>query len=145
MTSTLTAEQNELLDLPDRVHDLEQENARLRAELDNAPPRPRAAAKLPVLPAAWGMYPVEQTILIMLARNAGKPIGRERMFEMLKSAGALRSDALQTLSVHMSRMKKKAGQLTPPITVNCRLGVGYQIGTADAGLVLAAIVDGGLR
>lgn len=91
---TLTVEQNELLDLRDRVHDLEEENLRLRLRL----------ASVMSTPPEWRLTNMERRILIVLA-SAKEPLS-DRAIEAL-IYGQNNDRCRHVIAVHMVRIRRK--------------------------------------
>jgi DNA-binding response OmpR family regulator len=112
---TLTAEQNEILDLRDRVHDLEEENGKLRRMLRGTVP----------FPLEWKLSPSHTAVLGCLYRSPAGYASEEMLLSALQQRHGARASVI-TLKVHMHRLRRLVAPVG--ITILCRWGEGYELG-----------------
>jgi hypothetical protein len=129
----LSAEQNELLDLRDRVHELDETVQQLRKLL-------RREIGL-VLPPAWQMNRLEQGVLIILAKAAPVAIPRQRILDKLTAAGLTSSASVNSVAVHMCRLRSKIVASSLPIEIVTNHTFGIWISTDAAKFVLASATE----
>lgn len=126
--SKLTAEQNELLDLRDRVFELEEANAALRNELAGA--QERAA-----FPAEWRLTKSQSLLLAMLMTDPGGYRTSETLRRGLYPPDKKRCPSVISMMVKRSRIRLRPFGIE---ILSCR-GNGYVIPEASRALIKAAV------
>lgn len=123
---TLTAEQNELLDLRDKVQDQAEEILQLKQQLlgtDNA------------MPAEWCLTPAEEKIVACLFAARGAVRTREQLFHAFADAES--EVDIKIVDVHISRIRKKLVRFN--VHVKTVWGTGYQLDSAALRAVGSAL------
>ena len=126
--TALTKDQNEILDLRDRVYELEDEVAKLQKALAKV-----CAARAGRLPGEWKLRLSEENILLALAK-AESALPANVLTVVLTKA---RTD--NGVRVHLHNMKRKLSDIG--ITVHTERGNGYYLSPEDKAKVLAVMIQ----
>jgi DNA-binding winged helix-turn-helix (wHTH) protein len=128
MISTLTREQNEILDLRDRVYDLEQENAKLRREM--------RSLNGGTFPREWRLQPAHSAILHRLCASRSGFVEHSILLRAVADRTG-HSPGLDTLRVHVYHMRRS---LRPfGIRIFKRHGEGYELPATSRAIIEAAM------
>lgn len=123
--STLTAEQEELLTLRDRVFELEEENAALKRCLESQP----------MFPLGWQLTRTEAKLLSSFMNARGGFCSEERLRLALYGFGPERSS--NVIRVQLSRMRRKI--IRHGVEIVCRRGDGWALPERARDVVAAAM------
>lgn len=129
MTSTLTAEQHEILDLRDQVFDLQEQNAALIAS---------AKAKLPsrdfVFTRAWCLTPAERQMLSVFASTEDWSASKQALHIAIRRN---RATEIKIVDVMVCKLRKKLAPFG--VDIETVWGFGYQIAPQSSAAFLIGI------